>query len=69
MDPVVQAPLTPEQEYRLLCQTHVSDKNTALYMLYCFIKRGVENNMLSSEEIAKLNLCIDQFPGLTKITH
>ena len=63
----MQPPLTPEQQYQLLCKTPVKDKNTALYMLYCFLKRGAETNMLSSEEIGKLNLCIEQFPGLEKV--
>jgi len=62
-------PLTPEQHHALLCKTPVNDKNTALYMLYCFLKRGVDAHMLSSEEITKLNMCIAQFPGLEKIEH
>jgi len=60
-------PLTPEQQYFLLCKTPVNDKNTALYMLYCFLKRATESHMLSSDEVAKLNLCIEQFPGLEKV--
>jgi len=63
-----QQPLTPEQHHYLLCRSPVNDKNTALYMIYCFLKRAVSSNMLASEEIAKLNLCIEQFPGLEKVT-
>lgn len=60
--------LTFDQTYKLLCKTQVKDKTTALYMLYCFLKRGVATQMLSSDEIEKLNLCIAHFPGLEKVT-
>lgn len=67
--PTSEAPqLTFDQTYKLLCKTPVKDKNTALYMLYCFLKRSVEAHMLSSDEIGKLNLCIEQFPGLDKVS-
>ena len=61
-------PLTFDQTYKLLCKTPAKDKNTALYLLYCFLKRGVTTQMLSSVEIEKLNLCIAHFPGLEKVT-
>ena len=64
----VQPPLTPGQQYQLLLKTPVNEKSTALYLLYCFLKRGVETQMLSSDEIEKLNLCIEKFPGLEKVT-
>jgi hypothetical protein len=64
----VQQTLTHEQTYQILLKTPVKDKNTALYMLYCFLKRSVEAHMLSSDEIGKLNLCIEQFPGLDKVS-
>ena len=59
--------LTPDQHHQLLCKTPVNDKNTALYFLYCFLKRSAQCSALSSEEIVKLNLCIDKFPGLEKV--
>ena len=67
MDANAQPQLTPDQHHALLCKTPVTDKNTALYMLYCFLKRAGEAHMLSSDEVAKLNLCIEQFPGLEKV--
>jgi hypothetical protein len=67
--PTSEAPqLTFDQTYKLLCKTPVKDKNTALYVLYCFLKRGALTNMLSSDEIEKLNLCIEKFPGLEKVS-
>jgi hypothetical protein len=59
--------LTPEEHHQLLCQTPVKDKNTALYFLYCFLKRAAQANVLSSDELSKLNLCVDKFPGLEKV--
>jgi hypothetical protein len=59
--------LTPDQHHQLLCITPVNDKNTALFFLYCFLKRAAQANALNSDEILKLNLCIDKFPGLEKV--
>jgi hypothetical protein len=60
-------PVTPEEEHYALLGLEVKDKSIALYILYSLLKRAAESHRFSSEELKKLNLCIEQFPGLTKI--
>lgn len=60
------SPFNTEQ-YAALLNTKVEDKNTGLYILYMLIKKAALSNMFSSSELAKLNECIEKFPGLEKI--
>lgn len=60
------SPFNAEQ-YTALLNTKIEDKNTGLYILYMLIKKAALSNMFSISEIAKLNECIDKFPGLEKI--